>query len=100
MSYSPSTSSGSIGVTAGTAVATKAGLLCNVVLNPGSAASSITIYDNASAASGTVLLSLVAAASSSSVTANINYPIVACNGLFVVVAGTAATAVISYTLGG
>lgn len=99
MAYEPATSSGSLAVGTNT-VSTKPGLLCNLVLNPGSAASSITVYDNATAASGTVLCSLLATANGQSVTASIAAPIVVNNGITVVVAGTAATATLSYTAGG
>jgi hypothetical protein len=92
----PCTSSGSLAVGT-TAVLAKPGLLHSVILNPGSAASTITVYDNASAASGTVLASLVAAASTSSVSVSFNSPIYSVNGLTVVVAGTAATGIVGYT---
>lgn len=98
--YNPATSSGSIAVTAGAVVSAMPGLLCNVILNPGSAASSVTLYDNASAASGTVLWSAVAAASTNSVSSNFSIPVAVSKGIYIVVAGTAATAVVTFTQGG
>jgi hypothetical protein len=97
--YNPCTSSGSLAVGT-TSISTMPGLVCNVVLNPGSAASSVTIYDNATAASGTVLFSLVGAASGSSIAAALSCPIIANKGITVVVAGTAATAFVGFTQGG
>lgn len=97
--YNPSTSSGSLAVGT-TSISTLPGLVCNVILNPGSAASTVTVYDNPSAASGTVLWSAVAAANTNSVSANLSSPIVANKGITVVVAGTAATAVVTFTQGG
>ncbi len=99
MSYEPCTSSGSLAVGT-TAVSTKPGLLCNIVLNPGSAASTVTIYDNPSAASGTILWSMVGVANGSSIPVEFSAPLVASLGLTVVVAGTVATALIGYTQGG
>lgn len=92
----PCTSSGSLAVGT-TAVIAAPALLQSVILNPGSATSTVTVYDNASAASGTVLVSLTAPASVSSVPVSFNSPIYSTKGLTVVVAGTAATAVIAYT---
>lgn len=96
MILEPCTSSGSLTVGT-TTVTSTASLLCSVVLNPGTAASSLTIYDNASAGSGTVLYSCVAALSTNSVVCNLPRPINALNGITAVVAGTGATAVLGYT---
>lgn len=91
----PVTSSGSLAV--GTnIVINQPALLHSIILNPGSAASSVTVYENASAASGLVLGALVGATSGSSVEVAFNAPIYSRYGLTVVVAGTAATAIISY----
>lgn len=91
----PVTSSGSLAV--GTnAVINQPALLHSVILNPGTAASTVTVYENASAASGVILASLVAPLSTASLNITFNAPIYSRFGLTVVVAGTAATAVISY----
>lgn len=88
--------SGSLAVGTTVVIAAPA-LLMSLTLNPGSAASSLTVYDNASAGSGTILASLVGSASGSSIPFALNYPLFVKNGITVVVAGLAATAVLSYS---
>lgn len=101
MSYDPSTSSGSLTAAAGTtAVSTMAGMLTAVVLNPGSAASSVTVYDNATTGAGTVLWAFVGAANGTSIASEFSCPIACSKGITAVVAGTGATAVLSYTQSG
>lgn len=91
----PSTSSGLLTV-ATTAVCVAPCVLTSIILNPAAAASSVVIYDNASAASGTVLGELLAVANGASVSQAFNSPILATKGLTVVVAGSGATATVSF----
>jgi hypothetical protein len=95
MVLEPSTSSGSLAVGT-TAVYANPALLACVILNPGSAASTVTVYDNASAGSGTVLASLAGVANGASVALPLSIPIRAAKGITVVVAGTGATAVATF----
>lgn len=91
----PTTSSGSQAV--GTNVITaRPAILKSVILNPSAAAASVIIYDNATAASGTVLVSILAVLSGSSTTWQCDDGVVANNGLVAVVAGTGATAILHY----
>lgn len=97
MSMETCESSGSIAVTAGTAVRTRPCKLHGSVLIPAAADSTITIYDNASAASGTILLkvsTIATLAGGSTASPQLPAPIEAKNGLFVVVTGTGATAIV------
>lgn len=82
-----------VGVThlaASAAVLESAGQLCGCVLRGGSATADVAIYDNASAASGTVLLRLSAAATTTSVFPP-GFEIDATNGLYANISGTGAT---------
>jgi hypothetical protein len=80
-----------------TTVIAKPVLLCNIMLHPGSAASSVTIYDNASAGSGTVLAVLQGVASGATVIFPFDdSPPMAKNGITCVVAGTGAQAQVYY----
>lgn len=65
-------------------------LLTNIMLHPGSAASTITVYDNASAASGTVLALLQGPASGATVIFPFDTPVYCKNGITCVTAGTGA----------
>lgn len=65
-------------------------LLTAVMLHPGSATSTITVYDNASAGSGTILATLQAPANTATSIIPFDSPIFAKNGLTATVAGTAA----------
>jgi hypothetical protein len=69
-------------------------IFVSAVLNPGSTASTLTIYDN-TAGSGTIIAQLVAPASGYSViTPDVNIP---CRlGIYAVVAGTGATWVVYF----
>jgi hypothetical protein len=72
-------------------------LLSNIMLHPGSAASTLTIYDNASAGSGTILAILQAVANGSTVIFPFDdSPPQSKNGLTCVVTGTGAQAQIYY----
>lgn len=90
----PSTSSGAIAVGT-TSVVTRPCRLMSMIVVGGSAASTITVYDNASAASGTVLAAFSCAASTTW-SDHFGDGLVANNGLTVVVAGTAAVGYIGY----
>jgi hypothetical protein len=91
----PSTSSGELA--AGTTVVyANPALLASLILNPGSATSSVKVYDNSSAASGTIIAELVGAANGASIPLSFDSPIRSLRGLTVVVAGTGATALITF----
>lgn len=71
----------------------KPALLCNLMLHPGSAASTITVYDNASAGSGTILAFLQGVANGATVLFPFDgSPPRANNGITCVVTGTGAQA--------
>jgi hypothetical protein len=65
-------------------------LLTAVMLHPGSAASTITVYDNATAGSGTVLAVLQGTASGATQIIPFDSPIYAKSGITCTVSGTAA----------
>lgn len=71
------------------------GSLVAVLLAGGSANSSITLYDNASAASGTVLATINALANDSVVWSPA-IPYVAANGIYADITGTGANATVIY----
>lgn len=73
-------------------VCTAPALLTNVMLHPGSAASTITVYDNASAGSGTVLALLQGVANGASILFPFDCPVFCAKGITCVVAGTGAQA--------
>ena len=77
------------------AVKASPGELLGVILAGGSAASTITIYDNPAAASGAVLAVLKCAASSG-ITFTAPAPIRAANGLYASLSGSGATACVVY----
>jgi hypothetical protein len=93
----PSTPSGDLAVGT-TAVSTKPGRLRSVMLFGGSATSSVIVYDNPSAASGTVLARLQCAASGAQ-SIDFDEGIAVNTGITAVVAGTAAIANICYDRG-
>jgi len=96
MSASQTQSSGQIPVTAGTQVKTGSGLLHKVILNPASAACTVTVYDN-TAASGTVLC-VVTVQGTTGFTDYVDFygELAFTKGLFVVVAGAGATAQVTW----
>lgn len=68
-------------------------MLCNLMLHPGSAASTLTVYDNATAASGTVLAVLQGVANGATVTFPFDGSPVACQkGITAIVTGSGAQA--------
>jgi len=96
MILEPSTTSDSLTVATTSVIAAPA-LLHSLTLNPGSAASSVILYDNASAGSGTVLAQLLGVANGASITICFPSPVCANKGITATVAGTAATANFTYT---
>jgi hypothetical protein len=95
----PSSVSGSLTV-ATTVVSSKAALLTGVMLNPAAAASTVTLFDNGSAGSGTMLALLTAVANGTSVSVTFNSAIFCANGITAVVTGTGATAQVYYVKSG
>ena len=79
-------------------VCAAAGLLANVMLHPGTAASSVTIYDNATAGSGTILCTLLGTANGATVLFPFSPAVFFRNGLTCVVTGTGAQAQVYYQL--
>lgn len=79
-------------VTADSAVVTAGGILRGVVLAGGSADATLILYDNASAASGTKLLTLNAKAGDSRVVTGLSIPFSA--GVYADIGGTGAVATI------
>ena len=71
------------------------GMLEGAVLTAGSDAATVIVYDNASAASGTVLCKLAALANTSA-SAVFPDPVVASKGLYVAVTGTNPSASLYY----
>lgn len=67
-----------------------------IMLHPGSAASTVTFYDNASAGSGTIIAILQGPASGATTIIPFDSPIVALKGVTAVVSGTGAQAQIYY----
>lgn len=96
MSNPSAISSGSLAV--GTTVVSSRKTLLNSVsvVGGGVAAGSVVVYDNASAASGTILASLQTDAIGRTSSIVFVYPVRADNGLTVVVAGAGATAVVTF----
>ena len=87
----PCTASALVTVATAVAISTSSSLLTAITLNPGSAASSVIVYDAASG-TGNVLGQLLGVANGSSVSLAFESPVYASRGLTVTVAGTAATA--------
>lgn len=82
-----------------TAVKASKTRLCTVtVVGDGTNAATVTVYDNASAASGTILAQAVVAATTTNRTEHLVFfnPIQAFNGLTVVVSGTGALGYLTY----
>lgn len=99
----PSTSSGAIAVTAGAQVVPAnsvasqlvSGVLTNLQCLAGSAAGTVMIYDGTST-SGVLLASLNAVPTGTTQFANISNGVCFTKGLFIVVSGTGAQAVVHY----
>ncbi len=72
-----------------------------VLQNDGTNASSVVVYDNASAASGTVIAKLALPASSTTLTHPLvfSHPVIANNGLYIDVTGTGCAVHVYYAPG-
>ena len=92
----PSTPSGDLAVAAATVVTARPARLMTVTLTPAAAACSVIVYDNASAASGTVLARIAQAANAATISLPLEGGIVANAGLTVAVAGAGAIANLSF----
>jgi hypothetical protein len=97
----PSTSSGVIPTATPTVVQSKPGKLHNVTLNPGSAVSSVIIYDSEDTTTSgrTVLAKLISPANGATISLGGEEAIIANRGILAVVAGTAAEAVVYVSQG-
>ena len=82
-------------ITADGAVLARNGQLVAVLLTAGSDAATIVLYDNPSAASGTVLATLKAAANTTAQWSPVA-PYAAANGIFADVTGTSPTAYVVF----
>lgn len=91
----PSNSSGDLAVGT-TAVCGVPGFVTSVTLSPAAADCSVLIYDNKSAASGTVVARLLLKANTGSQQLSYESPIVCNAGITAVVAGTGAVATITF----
>lgn len=92
----PGTSSGDLAVTAATTVTARPARVMSVTLTPAAALSTMIVYDNASAASGTVLVRLQAAASGASVVWQPTYGSAANAGITVAITGSGAIGTVHY----
>lgn len=88
------TSSGLLTATT-TVVSSKPATLNSVHLTAAAATSTLIVYDNASAASGTVLATLSAVANTTA-SLQFKFPVNDLNGLTVIITGTGATGVVHY----
>lgn len=82
--------------TADTAIVARAALLYSIVLVPAAAASSVVVYDNATAASGVELTKIAAVANGASVQHLFDPPLVCNNGIYCDVTGAAAGYCVSF----
>lgn len=92
----PSTSSGLLSASA--AVAARPAIVQSVTVVPAAADATVVLYDNASAASGTVLAKVFALANGASVSIAFNHPIQASNGIYLDISGASAAAIVTYSL--
>lgn len=90
------TSSGLLSASA--AIQAQGGYIHAITLIPAAAASTLTVYDNASAASGTVVAATTAVATGASTTVSFHWPVPANAGIYASVTGTGATFIIHYSL--
>ena len=84
--------------TADAAITTRPAKLQTIMLIDGGAGATLTVYDNASAASGNVLFKGFVGAGSSSETFHLTTAVEANKGLFADVAGAGAAYIIHYSL--
>ncbi len=98
MSLESCTPFGSLASNTTTVIASKAAYLQHVTINAGSAAGTITLYDNAATAAGTIL-GVFQAVVNTTTTVSFNMPIICLNGIVAVMAtASGATGNGGYTL--
>ena len=81
---------------ADTAVLANKGKVCGITLIQAEAACYVIVYDNASAASGTVLAKVAMNTNAASTSVMFSIPIVASNGIYVDVDGAGANFIVHY----
>ena len=96
MAYEIATSSGLLSSSSAVS-ANPAELHSFMVTAPTAGSGSITIYDNPSAASGTVLAVMTVEAGSPGACCSFDHPIAANTGIYAAIAGTGVTAVVTYS---
>ncbi len=94
MILEPCTSSGL--KSSSTAICAAPGLLVGITLIQAAAAATLIIYDNASAASGTVLAQLNTTINTDSKTITFDMPVFASQGIYAAVTGTSAGYIVHY----
>lgn len=92
----PSTSSGSLAVSAGAAIYARPAVIMGYSVTPAAADAVLTVYDNATAASGTIVAQMTVKASTSTQVAVLTTGIWCNNGLFYTLTGASATALVSF----
>lgn len=97
MSVETSKSSGALAV-ATTVVCARPCKISSIMISPAAAASSVTVYDNASTAAGTIVALVNVAASTATTSVNMVLPVECLNGCTAVVAGAGATAYIHFSM--
>lgn len=83
-------------VTSDSVVTASGGYLISVLLTAGSDAATVVLYDNASAASGTILATLKTSAANISAEWSPGQPIAVNNGIYADITGTNAAAYVVY----
>lgn len=87
-------------LTADTAILASSGYLCSVIVEgDGTNAASVIIYDNASAASGTILAKILVDAGLVYESYTPSAPIVAKNGIYADVTGTGCAVIVHFSRG-
>ena len=93
----PSTSSGL--KSSSTAIHARSAVLTSLICEgDGTNVATIIVYDNASAASGTIVAKAIVPAGARTVHLTFDAPIVASNGLYLSVSGTGAGAIVHYQI--
>lgn len=86
--------------TSSTSVLASSGYLCSLIAEAdGTNAATITLYDNPSAASGTILAKIVVDAGATYESLSPMVPIVANSGIYVDISGTGAAAIVHLSRG-
>lgn len=90
-------SSGLISTTAATVITTGKAILSGItVITDNTNTATVTVYDNASAASGTVLAKVTATSTTGANSIAFVTPVMAENGLVISVTGTGSTGIVYY----